>query len=96
MPYQGLADHTIGEILRHIDDAHMEKAETWIKKVVESGEYYHTRWQLARDYALYSDFFKKKGDLAQAREKLKTAIDIFRGVGADGWVTKYEEELAKL
>ena len=24
------------------------------------------------------------------------AIDIFRECGADGWVTKYEEELARL
>jgi hypothetical protein len=54
------------------------------------------RWHFARDYALYADFFKKKGDLEQAREKLQTAIDIFRRINADGWVTKYEEELAGL
>ena len=53
-------------------------------------------WYLAKDYALYADFFKTKGDLPQAREKLQTAIDIFQSIGADGWVKKYEEKLAAL
>ena len=54
------------------------------------------RFHLGQDHRVYADFFKKKGDLAQAREKLQTAIDIFRKCGGDGWVTKYEEELARL
>jgi hypothetical protein len=53
-------------------------------------------WDLARDYALYANFFKKKSDLAQAKEKLGKAIELMRGCGADGWVKKYEEELAEL
>lgn len=40
----------------------------------------------AKAFALYSDFFKKKGYHEQAREKLQTAIDLFRQCGADGWV----------
>ena len=50
-------------------------------------------WDLAKDYALYADFFKKKGDRSQAREKLNTAIAIFRECGTDGWVERYEKEL---
>jgi len=53
-------------------------------------------WDLAKDYALYAEFFKKKGNLSQAREKLNSAIDIFRECGANGWVKKYEEEFAGL
>ena len=53
-------------------------------------------WDLAMDYALYADFFKKKGDLSQAKENLHKAIELMRGCGADGWVTKYKEELARL
>jgi hypothetical protein len=52
------------------------------------------RWNLARDYALYSELFKRKGDLPKARENLGKAIDIFKECGADGWVEKYERELA--
>ena len=39
---------------------------------------------------------RRKGDLANARERLGKAIDIYKERGADGWVTKAEEELAKL
>jgi hypothetical protein len=53
-------------------------------------------WDLARAYALYAEFYKKKADPAQAKEKLGKAIDLMRSIGADGWVKKYEEELAGL
>ena len=53
-------------------------------------------WNLARDYALYSDLFKRKGDVSQANEKLSKAIEIFKKCGADGWVKKYEKKLAAL
>ncbi len=49
---------------------------------------------LGKDYALYADWFKKKGDIQGAKEQLTKAIDIFRECGADGWVEKYEKELA--
>ncbi|MFC1859089.1 hypothetical protein ACFL9U_13860 [Thermodesulfobacteriota bacterium] len=48
------------------------------------------------DYALYADLYERKGDLAQAREHLNKAIEIFKECGADGWVEKYEKELAPL
>ena len=86
----------MGEIFLNIDDAHMDKAEAWIKKAIETDERHRMPWHLATDYALYAEFFKKKGVLDQAREKLATAIDIFRTCGADGWVKKYEDELARL
>ncbi len=53
-------------------------------------------WNLARDYALYADLFKRKGDPPKAKEKLNKAIEIFTECGADGWVEKYEKELAEL
>ena len=43
-----------------------------------------------------SDLFKKKDNLPKARENLSKAIDIFKECGADGWVEKYEKELAAL
>ena len=51
-------------------------------------------YDLAWDYALYAEFFKKKGDSIQAKEKLSKAIELMPGCNADGWVKKYEEELA--
>jgi len=48
---------------------------------------------LYKDYALYSDLFKRKGDLSRARENLIKAVEIFKECGADGWVEKYERGL---
>jgi hypothetical protein len=53
-------------------------------------------WELARDYALYAEFFKKKADPTQAKEKLGKAIELMRGCGADGWVKRYVEKLAEV
>ena len=53
-------------------------------------------WNLAKDYTLYVELFKRKNDVLQAKEKLNTAIEIFKECGADGWVEKYEKELAEL
>jgi hypothetical protein len=51
---------------------------------------------LAKDYALYTELFKRKEDLPKARENLTKAVDIFTECGADGWVEKYERGLAEL
>jgi class 3 adenylate cyclase/tetratricopeptide (TPR) repeat protein len=93
---KGSAARPMGRIYLYIDDAHMDEAEIWIKKAVELDEQYKMPWNLARDNALYADFFKKKGDAAQAKEKLHKAIEIMRSINADGWVKRYEEELAGL
>ena len=87
---------SIGKILLNIDDQHTSEAEDWIIRSIETHQKYGMRWNLARDYALYADFFKRKGDISQAKEKLNTAIEIFKKCGADGWVEKYEKELKAL
>jgi tetratricopeptide (TPR) repeat protein len=93
---QGMVARDRGQIYLIIDDKHMDVAEAWIRKAIEINEQNRMPWHLARDYALYADFFKKKADPAQAKEKLGKAIDLMRSIGADGWVKKYEEELAGL
>jgi len=90
----GLMRRYIGEILLNIDDLHMNEAEDWIKKAIEADNRNGMRWRLARDYASYEALFKQKGDLSKAKENLNKAIDILKECGADGWVEKYEKELA--
>jgi len=94
--FQGMAAHVMGEIFLHIDDKHMDVAEAWIRKAVEADERNRMPWGLALDYALFAEFFKKKGDPSQAKGNLHKAIELMRGCGADGWVSKYEKELAVL
>ena len=86
----------IGDILLHIDDDHLSNAELWFQKAIEADSKNRMRLQLAADHASHADWFKKKGDLLGVKEQLTRAIDIFRECGADGWVKKYEEELANL
>jgi hypothetical protein len=40
--------------------------------------------------------FIRKGDQSKAKENLGRAIEIFKECGADGWVQKYEKDLAVL
>jgi hypothetical protein len=51
---------------------------------------------LASDYALHGELVKRKGDLVKAKESLSEAVRIFKECDADGWVKKYEEEMASL
>ena len=94
--FQGLMARYIAEILLNIDNQHVSEAENWIKKAIESNSSNDMRWHLGRDYALYAELFKRKGDQPKARENLGKAIEILRECGADGWVERYEKELALL
>jgi len=94
--YKGWIRRYMGEILLNIDDQHIFEAEEWIKKAIESDSSNGMRWNLGRNYALYAELFKRKGDLSKAKEKLGKAIEIMTECGADGWVEKYEKELASL
>jgi len=53
-------------------------------------------YHLARTCAVYADLYKKEGDQSKAKENLNKAIEILLECGADGWVEKYEKELAAL
>jgi tetratricopeptide (TPR) repeat protein len=84
----------IGQIL--LNDKHLSEADDWIKRAIKADERNGVMWSLARDYALYAELNKRQGDPAKARENLSKAIEILKECGADGWVEKYEKELAEI
>ena len=86
----------IGETLLNIDARIISISEDWIKRAIEYDNRNGIRWILAGDYALYAELFKRKGDKSKAKENLSKAIEIFKECGADGWVKKYEKEMATL
>jgi class 3 adenylate cyclase/tetratricopeptide (TPR) repeat protein len=94
--FDGLLRRYVGEILLHFGDKYLSDAEGWIKKAMEADERHGMRWHLGSDYALYGEFFKRKVDLANAKENLNKAIEIFRECGADGLVKKTEHELTTI
>jgi tetratricopeptide (TPR) repeat protein len=91
---KGWAARHLGEILLNIDEQHISEAEDWVKKAIETDKRNCTMWSLGGDYALYAELFKRKGDQSKATENMGKAIEIFSECGADGWVEKYEKEMA--
>jgi Tfp pilus assembly protein PilF len=74
----------------------MSDAEDSMKRALEADKKNGLMFYLGKDYALYAELFKRKGDQSKARENLSKAIEILKECGADGWVEKYEKELAAL
>jgi tetratricopeptide (TPR) repeat protein len=93
---EGWIQRYIGEILLNIDDQHISEAEHWIQEAIEADQRNRMMFLLGKDYALYADLFKRKGNRAKAQENLGKAVEILKECGADGWVEKYERELATL
>jgi class 3 adenylate cyclase/tetratricopeptide (TPR) repeat protein len=86
----------MAQILMNIDGDYMPEAETWIRKAIEADKRNGMMFHLGKGYALYAELFRRKGDQSKAKETLGKAIEIFQECGADGWVERYEKELAEL
>jgi class 3 adenylate cyclase/tetratricopeptide (TPR) repeat protein len=93
---EGWISGMIGKILLTVDDPRRSETENWIKKAIKADSNNGMVFFLGGDYALYADFFSRKGDRLKAKQNLAKAIDIFKECGADGWVEKYEKELTAL
>jgi class 3 adenylate cyclase/tetratricopeptide (TPR) repeat protein len=93
---EGWIQSYIGEILLNIDDQHLSESEHWIQKAIEADQKNQMMFHLGKDYALYAELFKRKGDRSKARENLSKAIEIYKECGADGWVKKAQEDLAQI
>ena len=92
--FDGRMSKYIAEILLNIDDQHAFEAEDWVRKAIEADKRNGMMFYLGRDHAFYADLLKQKGDQSKAKKNLAKAIEIFRECGADGWVEKYEKDLA--
>jgi len=94
--YEGWMARYIGEILLNIDERRLPEAEVWIKKAIEADRRNGMMFHLGKDYRLYAELARRKGDTPEAKESLQKAIQIFQKCGADGRAKKHEEELARL
>jgi tetratricopeptide (TPR) repeat protein len=93
---EGWIQRYIGEILLNIDDQYISEAEHWIQEAIKADQRNRMMFHLGKDYALFADLFKRKGNRLKAQESLNKAIEILKECGADGWVVKYEKELSSL
>jgi class 3 adenylate cyclase/tetratricopeptide (TPR) repeat protein len=94
--FEGSMARYIGGILLNLDGPKISEAEHWIQKAIEADQRNRMMFHLGKDYALYAELFKRRGNGLKAQENLGKAIEILKECGADGWVGKYEKELAKL
>ena len=94
--YQGRMLRYIGEILLNLDDRHIIESEEWIKMAIEADKKNGIKFYLGKDYALYAEQFKRKGNQSKTKENLNKAMEIFQECSADGWVEKVKKELAAL
>ncbi|TET66303.1 MAG: hypothetical protein E3J56_14640, partial [Candidatus Aminicenantes bacterium] len=93
---EGWASRYIAQILLNSDNDSISEAETWINKAIEADKRNCMMFNLGKDYALCAALFRRKGNQSKVKENLHKAIEILKECGADGWVKKYEEELATL
>ncbi|MBU2648942.1 AAA family ATPase [bacterium] len=94
--YQSCCARYLGDLLLESSQSYLDQAVDWIEKSIELGRQNGVRWDLARAHALYADVFKQQQNIPKAREQMNNAIEIMTGCGADGWVERYENELAEL
>jgi len=94
--YNGRMPREFAEITLNIDYQHLSTAESWISKAIEADKQFGMMWYLGKDYAIYAEILKRKGEQSKAKENLSKAIEIFKECGADGWVKKTEKELPSL
>jgi hypothetical protein len=86
----------IAELLLHDVNGCTNEAEYWITRAIETDRTNGMMLAVAQDYALYAEWFQRRGDRSRGREILVKAIEKFSECGAEGWVQKYEKELAAL
>jgi hypothetical protein len=94
--YQGWMKRLMGKLLLSTKDQPLLGAEDWIKQSLDADNKNGMRFHLGLDHALYAEFFKGQAEISKARHELDKAVEIFKECGADGWVKKYEAEMANL
>jgi class 3 adenylate cyclase/tetratricopeptide (TPR) repeat protein len=94
--FEGWGRYYLANALMLTGESGMDEAESWIKEAIDADSRNLMMWNLARDYALHANWFKKKGAIQEAKDQLTKAIDIFKECGADGWVTRTEKTLSEI
>ena len=91
--YAGFAQRLLGEIALKTNQgqvtSHLDKSIAIFREIRAENE-------LALAYASYGRFYKQQGDMAQAREYLTRALEVFERLGTLNEPEKVREELDEL
>jgi len=86
----------ISQIFLNVDEPDFQIAENWLQKAIGADQKNKQKWNLGRDYSIYAELFKRKKENVEAKKCLSQAIELYQECGADGWVKKYQKELAEI
>jgi hypothetical protein len=93
--YEAYALWVLGEIHAHQDPLEVEAAEAAYQQVLALAEALGMRPLLAHGHLGLGTLDTKKGQLAQARAKLSTAIELYRSMDMTFWLPRAEAALAQ-
>jgi class 3 adenylate cyclase len=88
-----ISHYLMGEVVLKTDS---QKAPQYFEKSIDIFQAIKAEYYLARAYAGYGRYYKQKGDMAQAREYLTKALEIFTRLEVLHEPDKVKNELAEL
>jgi tetratricopeptide (TPR) repeat protein len=94
--WDGWLYRNIAEIMLNRDDQHLAAAEEWINKAIKADSANGTRFNLGRDFILYSRLYRRRGLSGNAASALNTAAEIFKKCSSSGFMKLTENELASI
>ncbi len=93
--FEGRVRRSLVTILLNIKEPLFSEATEWIESAIECDRRNDMANAQGRDHALFAELLRHQDKLSQAREQMETAIEIMKSCGADGWVERYESDLAQ-
>jgi len=67
-----------------------------VHEAIEADSRNDMKWNLARDYTLSADLYKRQEDKSKSKKSLSKAMNIFKKCRASGWLNKNERDWSQL
>jgi class 3 adenylate cyclase/tetratricopeptide (TPR) repeat protein len=84
----------IAEIMLNVDDQSFAAAEDWINRAIKADSTNGTMLNLGRDFTLYAELYRRRGQQDNAMTALNTAIEVFKKCCSDGFLKQAQKDLA--
>lgn len=86
----------LAEVLLSLGGPYLHEAKKWIHEALEIDRRYGLLFDMSRDLAVGAEIYKRTNNRSKAMEALIDAIRVSEECGSDGWLEKYQKELAAL
>ncbi|MEJ2587071.1 MAG: adenylate/guanylate cyclase domain-containing protein [Deltaproteobacteria bacterium] len=96
MLFGGRMRRYVAEVMLYLNDSDMRKADKLIQEAIAVDSQNKNFYDLPQDLAVSAKIHRRMGDQSTVKAALSESVRIYRECGADGWVEKYEKELASL